>query len=102
MSWLDAPSGGSTRAIRMEFVTRLYFLNLYMPEKLNQAFARQRMETEHNIHRLEKICVELPAEQICNRMSLELRLKQLKIVLEWLDDCQKNLQQGKTILTESL
>jgi DNA-binding PadR family transcriptional regulator len=102
LDWLDTPSGGSTRAIRMEFVTRLYFLNLYMPEKLNQAFARQRMETEHNIHRLEKICVELPDEQICNRMSLELRLKQLKTVLEWLDDCQKNLQQDKTNLPESL
>jgi hypothetical protein len=86
----------------MEFITRMYFLNLYMPEKLTQAFDRQRMEVEHNIHRLEKICVELPDKQIYNRMSLGLRLKQLKIVLEWLGDCQKNLQQDKTVLRESL
>jgi DNA-binding PadR family transcriptional regulator len=102
LDWLDTPSGGSTRAIRMEFITRLYFLNLYMPEKLTRAFGRQRMEVENNIHRLEKNCAELPGEQIYNRMSLELRLKQLKIVLEWLDDCQKNIQQDKTTLTESL
>jgi len=27
-------------------------------------------------------------------MSLEMRLKQLKFVLEWLDDCQKYFQQS--------
>src|SRR5574342_83662 len=35
LDWLEAPTGGSTRAIRLEFVTRLYFMRLYMPEKLS-------------------------------------------------------------------
>jgi DNA-binding PadR family transcriptional regulator len=89
LSWLDAPSGGSTRAIRMEFITRLYFINLYFSKNLAHAFDQQRMEVETHILRLEKMCAELPGEQIYNRMSLEMRLKQLKLVQEWLDDCQK-------------
>ncbi len=94
LSWLDAPSGGSTRAIRMEFITRLYFLNLYFPEKLSHTFDQQRAEVGNHIQRLEKLYAELPDEQIYNRMSLEMRLKQLKLVQEWLDDCQKHFKQG--------
>ena len=93
LDWLDAPSGGSTRAIRMEFVTRLYFLRKYLPEKLTQAFERQKAEAEKHIRRLEKARAALPDEQIYNRMSLDMRLEQLKIVLKWLDDCQKHFQQ---------
>lgn len=92
IDWLDASSGGSTRAIRMEFVTRLYFLNLYFPEKLTHAFDQQRTEAEAHIARLKQMYDELPAEQIYNRMSLEMRLKQLKTVLEWLNECQENFQ----------
>ena len=89
LDWLEAPSGGSTRAIRMEFVTRLYFLSIYMPEKLMKAFERQRGEAESQIERLEQMRAELPGEQIYNCMSLDLRLKQLHTVLIWLDECQK-------------
>jgi DNA-binding PadR family transcriptional regulator len=92
LEWLDAPSGGSVRAIRMEFITRLYFLNLYLPEKIPPAFDRQREEATSHIQWLENTLAELPHEQIYNRMSLEMRLKQLKAVLEWLDECQKNNQ----------
>ncbi len=93
LDWLEASSGGSTRAIRMEFVTRLYFLRMYMPEKLAQAFERQRAEAKSHIERLEKARTELPGEQLYNRMSLDLRLKQLHSVLEWLDECQQSFQQ---------
>ena len=92
LAWLEAPSGGSTRAIRMEFVTRLYFLGMYLPEKLAEAFDRQRAEAKSHIERLEKARTELPGEQVYNRMSLELRLKQLQTVLEWLDECQQAFQ----------
>lgn len=87
--WLDATSGGSTRAIRLEFITRLYFLQLYMPEKIPLAFERQRKQALEHIDRLEKNSTDLPENQIYNRMSLNLRLKQLLLILEWLDDWQK-------------
>jgi len=87
--WLDTPSGGSTRAIRLEFVTRLYFLLQYYPEKIGLAFDRQKQETNTHIQRLEQIESELPTDQIYNRISLDLRLMQLRTVLAWLDNCQK-------------
>jgi len=94
LDWLEAPSGGSTRAIRMEFVTRLYFLRQYLPEKLEQAFEKQRGEARAHILRLEKARAGLPAEQIYNRMSLDLRLMQLKSVMQWLDECQQAFLQS--------
>jgi DNA-binding PadR family transcriptional regulator len=92
LAWLSAPSGGSTRAIRMEFVTRLYFLQLYLPEKLGEAFDRQKTEAKSHLQRLEKVRAELPEAEIYNRISLDLRLKQLRSVLEWLDECQLAFQ----------
>ncbi|HJS20757.1 MAG TPA: PadR family transcriptional regulator [Anaerolineales bacterium] len=92
LEWLDTPSGGSTRAIRMEFITRLYFMNMYFSEKIKQTFDQQRGETKTNVKRLEKTLAEIPAEQIYNQMSVEMRLKQLNLVLEWLDEIQKNFQ----------
>lgn len=92
LQWLDAPSGGSTRAIRMEFITRLYFMKMYFPEKIVPAFDQQRTEANTHIQRLENTMAELPQEQIFNRMSLDMRLKQLKLVLQWLEDCQKIFQ----------
>jgi DNA-binding PadR family transcriptional regulator len=92
LAWLDIPSGGSTRAIRMEFLTRLYFISMYFPEKVPQIFDQQRAEAESHIQRLEKTLTDLPDEQFYNRMSLQMRLRQLRVVLEWLDECQKNVQ----------
>jgi len=89
LNWLDTPSGGSTRAIRLEFVTRLYFLNQYFSEKIAHAFDQQRSEAKTHIRRLEEMREHLPDNQIYNRMSLDMRLEQLKAVLDWLDKCQK-------------
>ena len=88
LSWLEAPSGGSTRAIRMEFVTRLYFLQIYMPDRLMQAFDRQKLEAKAQIERLITARAELSDEQVFNRMSVDLRLKQLDAVLDWLAEYQ--------------
>ncbi len=89
LDWLHAPSGGSTRAIRMEFITRLYFLKLFFPKKIAKAFEQQRAEAVTHIQRLEKTLAELPNDQLYNRLSLEMRLKQLRFVLEWLDETRQ-------------
>jgi DNA-binding PadR family transcriptional regulator len=92
LEWLDTPSGGSTRAIRMEFVTRLYFMKMYFPKKIPQTFEQQRTEANTHIKRLEKTLNGLPEDQIYNRMSLEMRLKQLYVALAWLDECEEIFQ----------
>ena len=89
LAWLETPSGGSTRAIRMEFVTRLYFLKMYFPRRIPQAFEQQSAEAKTNIKRLEKTLNDLPEHQLYNRMSLEMRLKQLYLALDWLDECEE-------------
>jgi DNA-binding PadR family transcriptional regulator len=94
LTWLDTPSGGSTRAIRLEFITRLYFLNQYFPQKIATAFDRQRVEAKTNIQRLEEMRDHLPEDQIYNRMSLNMRLEQLNSVLAWLDECQEYFQKS--------
>lgn len=88
LDWMEATSGGSTRAIRLEFVTRLYFLQQYMPEKISQAFECQKKEASNQIHRLEDTYAGLPGDQVYNRISVQFRIKQLTLILEWLDDCQ--------------
>ena len=92
ITWLETPTGGSTRAIRMEFITRLYFMNMYFPEQVSSTFDQQRVEARSHIQRLESTLAELSAEQFFNRMSVSMRLKQLHSVLEWLDECQQSFE----------
>jgi PadR family transcriptional regulator AphA len=96
LQWLEAPSGGSARLIRMEFITRLYFLRRYLPEKLREAFDRQRAESKGHIDRLMETRPCLPADQIFDRMSLDMRLRQLRMTLEWLDECEALIQPQQT------
>lgn len=88
--WLQTPNGGSIRAIRMEFLTRLYFVHLHEPKNIDQLFNAQHAETEKYIQRITSTLQSLPVEQIFNRMSLEMRIRQLNLVLTWLEDCKKS------------
>jgi hypothetical protein len=54
-----------------------------------EAFDQQRLEAENHLRRLQKTLSGLPNEQVYNRLSVEMRLKQLHLVLDWLDECQK-------------
>lgn len=92
LEWLESPSGGSTRAIRMEFITRLYFLAQYFPDRVVQAFALQKSTAQSHIQRLERLRAALPQAQYYNRISLDLRLQQLQAVLTWLDSCRETMQ----------
>jgi hypothetical protein len=49
--------------------------------------------------RLEQTRTDLPDEQRYSRMSLNLRLMQLKTVLEWLDGCQQLSELEKHAMT---
>jgi DNA-binding PadR family transcriptional regulator len=92
LDWLNSPSRGSNRAIRLEFISRLYFLRLYMPEKIPLAFDQQRLEAGTRLQQLTETLAELPEEQIFNRMSVDLRIGQLQTILKWLDKSQKYFQ----------
>lgn len=83
--WLENTSHNS-RSIRLEFLTRLYFTNLYSPEKNALIFASQCAEIKNEIERLETALAHLPSDQIFNHLSLDLRLRQMKLIQDWMTE----------------
>jgi len=84
MDWLGNGCGSNARSIRLEFLTRLYFSNLCTPENTAKIYATQYTEIENAIKRLEELIVNLPLEQTYNRLSLDLRLRQMKLTQDWM------------------
>ena len=88
--WLDGISRNA-RAIRLEFLTRLYFAQIYNPEKVTQIHKAQRIEIASTIERLESQLARIPPERQFNRFSLDLRLRQMILILEWMSDIQTQI-----------
>ena len=84
MDCLENGCGRNARSIRLEFLTRLYFSNLYTPENTAQIYTAQAVEIQNSIQRLEDLLAHLPLEQTFNRLSLDLRLRQMKLIQEWM------------------
>jgi PadR family transcriptional regulator AphA len=87
-SWLNTPSRSSVRAIRIEFTTRLYFAYALDPDLAAQLIEAQILAIQAGLKRLEAQQASLPGEQIFNRMGLDLRIRQLSSILDWLASCQ--------------
>jgi DNA-binding PadR family transcriptional regulator len=88
-AWLETPTGSSVRAIRLEFITRLYFAQKLTPERILPMLDAQTTEVQNTLARLEAGQAALPDGQTFNRLSLQLRIQQLKSVVNWLDECRK-------------
>lgn len=86
--WLDSTVGCSTRAIRIEFLTRLAFAESLRPELVSGLLERQIGEIEDGLQRLESSLRDMPQENIYNRLALQLRVRQLTPMLDWLEACQ--------------
>jgi PadR family transcriptional regulator AphA len=86
--WLHATTGCSVRAIRVEFTTRLYFASTLDSALAHQLLETQTADTQSGLERLQHLLAELPPEQTFNRLGLELRIRQLASILDWLASCQ--------------
>jgi PadR family transcriptional regulator AphA len=91
-TWLETPTGSSVRAIRLEFITRLYFAQKLAPERILPLLEAQTAEVQNALARLEASLATLPDGQKFNRLSLQLRIQQLKSILDWLVECRKTFQ----------
>ena len=100
MDWLENGCGSNARSIRLEFLTRLYFSNLYTPENTSQIYKTQYAEIQNSIQRLEDLLAHLPPEQTFNRLSLDLRLRQMKLIQEWMTEIK--IQFNISIIEEAL
>ncbi|KXK16001.1 MAG: PadR family transcriptional regulator [Chloroflexi bacterium OLB14] len=83
-AWLELGIGTNARSIRLEFLTRLYFTQLHRPENIAQIYQTQFAETEARAEQLETLIQNLPPEQIYNRLSLDLRLQQMRLIQNWM------------------
>ncbi|MGD0613511.1 MAG: PadR family transcriptional regulator [Anaerolineales bacterium] len=88
-AWLETPTGSSVRAIRLEFITRLYFAQKLAPERILPMLEAQAAEVRKALTWLEASQAAIPDRQLFNRLSLQLRIQQLKSVVDWLDECRK-------------
>jgi DNA-binding PadR family transcriptional regulator len=87
--WLHTPSRSSMRAIRVELITRLYFARIYNPGLIEPILKTQSVEVEKALTRLINSRKSVPREQTFNRLSLELRIRELRSVRDWLIICRK-------------
>ncbi len=90
--WLREPTSSSARALRVEFLTRLFFcrrLGRWSPSEL---IRRQEDNLRIDLQALEHHLDELAGRGAINRLSLELRIHQLESFLSWLSQCREALQ----------
>jgi DNA-binding PadR family transcriptional regulator len=88
--WLKTPSGSSVRAIRVEFITRLYFALAINKEEASHLIDEQIKESHKHLEILKDALDLLPLDQVFNRLALELRVHQLESILDWLPPMQYN------------
>jgi DNA-binding PadR family transcriptional regulator len=89
--WLYTPSGSSVRAIRVEFLTRLYFALAKNKEQSTRIIDDQIRESSKHLEMMRGTLDHLPLEQTFNRLALELRVRQLESILDWLPQCSTAL-----------
>lgn len=89
--WLHTPTGSSVRAIRVEFVTRLYFARALDVELARELIDLQTDTVRASLGRLQDMLAGLPQGQPFNRLGLELRIRQLTSILDWLAECRATL-----------
>jgi DNA-binding PadR family transcriptional regulator len=82
--WLELGIGRNARSIRLEFLTRLFFTRLHRPENTAQIYKAQMAEIVSTIARLQSLLEHLPPDQVYNRLSLDLRLQQMRLIHGWM------------------
>lgn len=87
--WMAKPSSCSVHVIRLEFITRLYFAAPSGSAAVEELITRQTAAVQAGLECLQKTLVEIPADQVYNRLGLELRLQQLQSILAWLQTCRQ-------------
>lgn len=90
-AWLIAPTGSSVRAIRVEFITRLYFAQALDQALIGPLIDSQIDAVQANLARLRYTLARLPVEDPFNRLGLDLRVRQLTSILDWLAECRSTL-----------
>ena len=95
-NWLHSVNAVSVKAIRLGFITRLYFAQSIDPNLAQEILAIQIKEIRKGVERLERIAEGFQSNEF-NWLAINLRVNQLNTILSWLDECKsflKNLTKG--------
>jgi len=84
--WMDGAASSGARTVRLEFLTRLYFANMIQPAKAGRIYLTQEHEISSAIRRLRLLLAHVPEDRAYDRLSLDLRLRQMELVRNWLQD----------------
>jgi len=90
--WLSESSRPSVRVIRIEFITRLYFAYARDPDMALRLVEAQIADTQARLQQLEVKQSSKPLDQMFNQLGLDLRIRQLHSILDWLIACQDVLE----------
>ncbi len=93
-AWLARPTKPSVHAIRVEFLTRLYFIQQFHPERSEELIGAQEKVVQAGLARLAEQLEKTPGEREMNRLALELRLELLSSVDRWLERCKQAIKEG--------
>ena len=95
--WLQVPPRDSLHVVRTDFLTRLHFVSQLYPGQVPALLDAQEAQAIKGIARLKKQLPNIPEAQTVNRLGVELRLRQLSALVQWIEVCRKRyaVQQSK-------
>lgn len=83
--WLAEPSDCSSRIMRLEFISRLFFARGSHPEQVAAIVEAQRAALARQLANHEALLASTPTDETYNRLSLELRIQQLLGMRLWIE-----------------
>ncbi len=99
-AWLAQPTKPSVHAIRVEFITRLYFVQRNHPERLAGMLEAQAEVVKASLAHLKEQLDVSPEGPDLNRLGIELRMELLSSVARWLERCQQEVKGGRSWIGE--
>jgi PadR family transcriptional regulator, regulatory protein AphA len=92
-AWLMAPTPGSARAIRVEFLTRLFFASQISPDLAPRLIQEQAARARADLERLQARLETTPQAELFNRLGLELRIQHMLVLVEWLENSHAHFEE---------
>ncbi len=84
-TWMQTPVGPSVRAIRMAFISKLFFADRLGRSDLQELIAAQRSVINTQLDKLYAQADSVPKTQFVNHLGLQLRIKQLESLQDWFE-----------------
>ena len=98
--WLERPTPMSVRALRVAFLTRLTLALADDPKLAARIFETQREAMQGGVARLKQTAADQAHAGKLDRLSMDLRIRQLETTLAWMEDARSELGLPRNLLRE--